>query len=91
AKRAHRLSDLLGDDHDLAVLREHVAAADPAVIQEPARTALLSVIDRRRTSLQREALELGARVYGRGPKRFARAVERGWRKRAPKQPKPIAG
>src|SRR5215207_2094762 len=28
AQRAHRLSDLLGDDHDLAVLREHIAQAD---------------------------------------------------------------
>jgi CHAD domain-containing protein len=72
AKRARRLSDLLGDDHDLAVLRERVTAADPAVIQEPERTALLSVIDRRRAELQRDALELGARVYGPRPKRFAR-------------------
>jgi CHAD domain-containing protein len=90
AKRAHRLSDLLGDDHDLAVLREHVAQADVTFGQEATRTALLSVIDRRRASLQREAFKLGARVYGRRPKRFARSVERGWQKRAAKQPEPIA-
>jgi CHAD domain-containing protein len=90
ANRAHRLSDLLGDDHDLAVLREHVARGGSAM-QEPARTALLSVIDRRRASLQREALKLGARVYARRPKRFAAAVEQSWSKRAPKQPEPIAG
>jgi CHAD domain-containing protein len=91
AKRAHRLSDLLGEDHDLAVLREHIGHADGAFEQEATRTALLSAIDRRRGSLQREALKLGARVYGRRPKRFARAVERGWQKRAAKQPEPIAG
>jgi CHAD domain-containing protein len=91
ANRAHRLSDLLGDDHDLAVLREHVAEADPAVIPDPARTTLLSVIDRRRGSLQREALRLGARVYARRPKRYARAIERRWQTRAAKQPEPIAG
>jgi CHAD domain-containing protein len=91
ASRAHRLSDLLGDDHDLAVLREHVAGADPAVVQEPARAALLSVIDRRRGSLQREALKLGDRVYARRPKSFARAAEKSWHKRAPKLPEPIAG
>jgi len=90
ARRAHRLSDLLGDDHDLAVLREHVAQADFALEQEATRTALLAVIDRRRGSLQREALKLGARVYGRRPKRFARSVERGWEKRAGKHPEPIA-
>jgi len=91
ANRAHQLSDLLGDDHDLAVLREHVAECDPRVMQESARAALLSVIDRRRGSLQRAALKLGARVYGRKPKSFARAVERAWQKRAPKRPEPIAG
>jgi CHAD domain-containing protein len=91
ARQAHRLSDLLGDDHDLAVLREHVAQADGAFEQETTRTALLSLIDRRRGSLQREALRLGGRVYARRPKRFARSVERGWQKRAAKHPEPVAG
>ena len=91
ASRAHELSDLLGDDHDLAVLRVHVAAADPTVLRKPAQTALLSVIDRRRSSLQRDALKLGARVYRRRPKSFAGDVERRWRKRALKRPEPVAG
>ena len=91
ADRAHRLSDLLGDDHDLALLREHVAKTAFPAEQEATRTALLSVIDRRRGSLQREALKLGARVYGRRPKRFARSVARRWQKRAAKRPEPIAG
>jgi CHAD domain-containing protein len=91
ARRAHRLSDLLGDDHDLAVLREHVAKTAFPAEQEATRTALLSQIDRRRARLQREAFKLGARVYGRRPKSFARSVERRWQKRAAKQPEPIAG
>jgi CHAD domain-containing protein len=91
ADQAHRLSDLLGDDHDLAVLREHVAKAAFPAAQEATRTALLSVIDRRRARLQREALKLGARVYGRRPKSYVRSVERRWQKRAAKQPEPIAG
>jgi CHAD domain-containing protein len=91
ASQAHELSDLLGDDHDLAVLRVHLAAADPTVLAKPTQTALLSVIDRRRSSLQRDALKLGARVYGRRPKSFAGDVERRWRKRAPKRPEPVAG
>jgi CHAD domain-containing protein len=91
ARRAHRLSDLLGDDHDPAVLREHVAHAEVAFGHEGTRAALLSVIDRRRGSLQREALKLGAKVYGRRPKSFARSVERGSQKRAAKQSEPIAG
>jgi CHAD domain-containing protein len=91
AKRAHRLSDLLGDDHDLAVLREHVARTAFPAGEEATRTALLSVIDRRRGSLQRDAFKLGAKVYASRPKSFARSVARRWQKRAAKQPEPIAG
>jgi CHAD domain-containing protein len=91
AKRAHQLSDLLGDDHDLAVLRAQVAQPGPALGQEPIRAALLSAIDRRRRSLQRQAFKLGERVYGRRPKRFARSVEQAWQKRAAKQRQPVAG
>jgi CHAD domain-containing protein len=91
ASQAHQLSDLLGDDHDLAVLREHIARPNVAFEREATRTALLSAIDRRRASLRREALKLGARIYARRPKRFARSVERGWQKRAAKHPEPIAG
>lgn len=56
----HRLTDLLGDDHDLAVLRG-VLEADP-VDGEAART-LTAVLDRRRAELQRAALPLGERLY----------------------------
>ena len=91
AKQAHELSDLLGDDHDLAVLREHVATTAFPAEEEATRTALLSVIDRRRASLQRDAFKLGKRIYARRPKRFARSVERRWQKRAAKHPEPIAG
>src|SRR5215211_1032009 len=81
AARAHRLSNLLGDDHDLAVLREHVERDGAPFERETTRTALLSVIDRRREALQREAFKLVARIYKGKPTRFARSVERGWRKR----------
>jgi CHAD domain-containing protein len=92
AKRAHDLSDLLGDDHDLAVMREHVAKTAFPADQEAARTALLSVIDRRRASLQRDAFKLGGRVYARRPKRYAARIGRRWEKRAAKQQsEPIAG
>jgi CHAD domain-containing protein len=82
AKRAHQLSDLLGDDHDLSVLREQVGRSDKP---------LLAVIDRRRATLQRRAFALGAELYSRSPKRFARSVERSWRKRARSVRQPIAG
>lgn len=81
ATRAHRLSELLGDDHDLAVLRDR-AAGHPGLFEDAdSRQALLGAIDRRRASLQREALGLGERVYKRPPKRFMSRFKRDWRKR----------
>jgi CHAD domain-containing protein len=67
---AHDLSDLLGDDHDLAVLlewaREH---ADPA-------PELVEAVDARRRDLQEQAIELGARLYADRTKVFIRRLER---------------
>jgi CHAD domain-containing protein len=91
SRRAHRVADLLGDDHDLAVLRDYAERHPHAFDDESSRRALLSVVDRRRDALQRKALELGARLYRPSPKRFVAKVERGWRKRAAKRPDPLAG
>jgi CHAD domain-containing protein len=69
---AHALSDLLGDDHDLAVLlawvREH-AEAPPELVE---------AVESRRAELQEQALELGARLYADRPKVFVGRLERFW-------------
>jgi CHAD domain-containing protein len=91
SKRAHHLADLLGDDHDLAVLRDYVERNPQAFADESSRGALLAVLDRRREALQRKALKLGAQLYDQSPKRFVRGIERGWHKRAAKRPEPLAG
>jgi CHAD domain-containing protein len=91
SKRAHRLADLLGDDHDLAVLRDYVERNPQAFEDESSRRSLLAVLDRRREALQRKALKLGDRLYAQPPKRFVGRVERGWRKRAAARPEPLAG
>lgn len=81
SRRAHDLADLLGDHHDLSVLRDYVEV-HPHHFQDAASSdALLAVIDRRRDVLRRRALKLGRCVYELSPKRFVAGVERGWRKR----------
>jgi CHAD domain-containing protein len=71
--RAHRLSDLLGDDHDLSVLRQR-ADADPGLFG-PGELALLEgLIERRRKVLQRAALARAARLYRRKPRKFMRRL-----------------
>jgi CHAD domain-containing protein len=71
ATRLDRLSELLGLDHDHAMLAEKLAlspAGDPALLRQ------LSVIAERRRALEAEAFKLGASVYRRKPRAFARRV-----------------
>jgi CHAD domain-containing protein len=68
---AHRLSDLIGEDHDLAILDDHAARSGNG--QDAAgREALRAVISRRRHALQGEALTLAKGLYRRPPRKVAR-------------------
>ena len=72
ADGAHHLSDLLGDDHDLAVLGDAVDEIAPP----DARPALHKAIGRRRAELQADAFKLGRRIYKEKPKAFTGRIER---------------
>jgi len=72
ARRASRLSDVIGDDHDLAVLSEAAAARADAMGDEE-RQSLQTLIERRRSRLQNEALVQARRLYAAKPKK-ARAA-----------------
>ncbi len=76
----HRLADELGDDHDLAVLREQVARARTAFPDDGSRTTLLMLIERSRTTLQRRALLSGARLYREDPQRFESRMHQYWKR-----------
>jgi CHAD domain-containing protein len=81
ARRADQLGELLGEEHDLAVLAERVRAetSDRAAgkpIGRRTRRRLLRLIARRRKLLRRRALGKGERLYRRSPKRFARRARR---------------
>jgi len=82
AERAHEVGDLLGDNHDLYVLREYVLAHPQCFADEDAKQALLDVIDTRAALLCKRALKRGKRLYELSPKGFVRWVERGWNARA---------
>jgi CHAD domain-containing protein len=77
ASQAHALSELLGDDHDLAVLRERLRAGialPPGAAAD--RDVLVALIDGRRAALQARALSLGGRLYAERPGAFARRLGR---------------
>jgi len=77
ADEADELADLLGEDHDLAVLRVSIetGAGEFAVDVD----AVIGVIDHRREQLQAQALQIGQRLYAESPKAFARRMHRYWR------------
>jgi CHAD domain-containing protein len=70
ARRADALGELLGEDHDLAVLAERVRTDTALVLGRGARKTLLQLIARRRRQLRRRALRQGERIYRRRPKAF---------------------
>jgi CHAD domain-containing protein len=74
AKELHRLSDLLGDHHDLAVLRETLAAEPAAFAPTSTVEALLGLADRKRVQLETDARLLGARCHAEKPKHHVRRL-----------------
>jgi CHAD domain-containing protein len=87
ARDAHGLSDLLGDHHDVSVLRDYIETNPQLFSDMASRDALLALLDRRSAALQRRALKLGRKVYKRSPKRFVKDVARGWDKRVGAPPR----
>jgi CHAD domain-containing protein len=80
--RADRLCDLLGDDHDLAVmsdwLDERDGEPDPA-----ARSHLQRLIGQRRLELQLELFDCAETIYHEKPKAFAARVVGLWEAATP--------
>lgn len=75
ARRAHHVSDLLGQDHDLAVLAER-AESQAELLSVPELETLKASIAHRREQLQRDALARAERLYKRKPRELARIVRR---------------
>jgi CHAD domain-containing protein len=77
ADQAHELADLLGDHHDLAVLRED-ALGRRELIPPKQLDELLVAIDKRQGQLTADAIVLGRRIYAEKPKLFERRLRSYW-------------
>lgn len=75
ARTAHRLSDLIGEEHDLALLATRVAQRRDR-LSDAAAVDLTERIERRRAALRSEALELGSRLYRSKPRKMARPLKK---------------
>jgi len=79
ANRLDRLGELLGDDHDLAMLRREVAGDPERFGGQEAIDPLLSRIDQRRQRLERQAMRLGGAVFEEAPDAFIRRLHSYWK------------
>lgn len=84
ARSADDLGEALGQDHDLAVLEDHLRAGarwdGPETWRADRRTRalLLQATARRRRELRKRALRDGARLYGSRRKQFVRDVRKAY-------------
>jgi CHAD domain-containing protein len=72
-----RLTDLLGDDHDLAILLSRLND-DPALIADLDPTGILDLIATERHDLQAEAISLGQGLFADPSTEFLAYIERIW-------------
>ncbi|HEV3321901.1 MAG TPA: CHAD domain-containing protein [Solirubrobacteraceae bacterium] len=77
ARRADRLGEMLGEEHDLALLEARVRERSRGFAGErKVRKRLLRLIAARRRKLRKRALREGERLYRRPPRRFVRRLKR---------------
>ena len=72
--QTHKLSRFLGEDHDLAVLRQSLAADPLAYGGHRILKGVFAVIDHRREDLEQQAFTLGWKIYKDSPKVFTRRI-----------------
>ena len=85
AGRADELGELLGEEHDLAVLGAWLRTdGGHAVVRRGTRRQLEKLISKRRSELRRKALRDGKALYRRSPRDFVDRVRRACARTAPK-------
>ena len=78
-RRLKDLSDGLGDDHDLAVLRTTILAAPRDFGGRGTTDQAVALINGARADLQDRCLRLGGRLYAESPRALGQRVGRYWK------------
>jgi CHAD domain-containing protein len=76
ARRAHELSNLIGEDHDLALLAQRANERRDRFAEGTAAGELTALTERRRAELRRKALDLGERLFRKKPRKVVRPLEK---------------
>lgn len=75
---ARALSQILGDDHDLALLKAFVTAKPTARISSAQANAIVKLARQRQKQLRAMAQPVGVRLYAEGPKGLHRRMSQYW-------------
>ncbi len=74
----HRLSQLLGDDHDLVVFRALLTTSPETFGGADTVRVLQSIVEQRQQALRAAAHPIGERIYAERPKSFRTRIEHYW-------------
>lgn len=75
---AKRLEDRLGDDHDVAVVRERLSRDLAGALGPRERSRVLVLLEKRSAKLRRSAERLGRKLYCEEPQELSRRIRRIW-------------
>jgi len=78
AQNLDELGELLGDDHDLAVLADTILEHPESCRDERERWMLIALIHERRTNLQAQAVGIGSALYVEKPEAFVNRIGAYW-------------
>lgn len=78
ASTARRLSMVLGDDHDLAMVSSHVAEPGSLALTTRRRILILSAVEARQVSHRWEARRLAHQLFADPPRVFCETIARHW-------------
>ncbi len=79
SEEAEVLAELLGDDHDLAILRDKLIRDHVRFGNLGSRRAFIALIDRRRDEMFADIATRGARLFAEKPDQFIRSVRKWWK------------
>lgn len=72
------LADILGDDHDLAMLDALLQSGDESLAEDKTRKRLQEIIQKEQQRLRGEAWEVGQRLHAEKPKALKKRWKRYW-------------
>jgi len=77
--KLHRLTEILGDEHDLFVLKASLAESEVGFVKTTTCKRVLATIETRRSKLRNRALKLGEAVFQEKTRQFLERLHERWR------------